>query len=543
MTVIQIFALCLLGLSANVNAISAKCGAKCEATYSSKEQLNEPCKRGCRLYSIHDATRSVDPFFASFNLRQIGFNNARDETLSKCSKDCSSAYESKDKEFVKACVQGCTNEKETGLEQTGIDDGFNDGFTISFGNPGLFDFNSNIFDDFDRIIARTRPHLPSFMNFRSENNKNEDVKEKNDVEAGPQGTSPFSSMFDSVHKNVQNLMKNVLGKFNQHMTKQLNEKQVLGSKENEEPNAEGQAVQGGGKLVVIQDGPGYHQEKTYNFGPNADVGKIFSEQMNDMVEHRNPIDNFFKSDDVEMIDPLKLSNQKEENKEENIKDAPAKGSRAFDIQVLGPFVVEAEKGASSEDSREDTPILGLNFDDWTGPKLPETGLRSRPLPVFPAVSDVRDNDLRRLNIVVDRNYENICSQESRQMKWSDWVSCLHTRLGLPRWLMAATVCLGIIFTLWICLVIPANAPKQRVKMAKKSVGTKELEAMENPHLAVIAVHKTYPLDLPPSYDDVTQTKVNLEPVHQKPIINLNNENSEEAGELPEKTPLSNESQA
>ena len=127
------------------------------------------------------------------------------------------------------------------------------------------------------------------------------------------------------------------------------------------------------------------------------------------------MDNFFKSDDVEMIDPLKLSNQKEENKEENIKDAPAKGSRAFDLQVLGPFVVEAEKGASSEDSREDTPILGLNFDDWTGPKLPETGLRSRPLPVFPAVSDVRDNDLRRLNIVVDRNYENICSQESRQM--------------------------------------------------------------------------------------------------------------------------------
>lgn len=78
---------------------------------------------------------------------------------------------------------------------------------------------------------------------------------------------------------------------------------------------------------------------------------------------------------------------------------------------------------------------------------------------------------------------------------------------------------------------------------QKSVGTKELEAIENPHLAVIAVDKTYPLDLPPSYDDVTQTKVNLEPVHQKPVVNLNEENSEEAGELPEKTPLSNESQA
>ena len=134
-----------------------------------------------------------------------------------------------------------------------------------------------------------------------------------------------------------------------------------------------------------------------------------------LVEHRNPLENFFKSDDVEMIDPLKLSNQKEENKEENIKEASAKGNRAFDIQVLGPFVVEAENDASSDKSREDTPILGLNFDDWTGPKLPETGLRSRPLPVFPAPNEVRDNDLRRLNIVVDRNYENVCSQEPRQM--------------------------------------------------------------------------------------------------------------------------------
>jgi len=540
MTVIQIFALFLLGISANVNAISARCGAKCEATYSAKEQLNEPCKRGCRLYSIHDATRSVDPFFASFNLRQIGWNNHEEGTFTKCSNDCSNAYENKEKDFVDACIQGCTNEKEVGREQIGIDDGFNDGFTISFGNPGLFDFNSNIFDDFDRMIARTRSHLPSFINFPGETRK-EEAKEKQVVEADHQGTSPFSSMFDSVHQNVQNLMKNVLGRFNQHMTKQSSAKEDLEAKE--KTNGEEPTVQGGGKLVVIQDGPGYHQEKTYKFGPNADVGKIFKEKMNDMVDHRNPLENFFRNDDVEMIDPSKLSNQKEENKEENIKEAPVKGNPAFDIQVLGPFVVEAETGDSSEESREDDSILGLNFDDLTGPKLPESGLRSRQLPIFTHQNDVQDNDLRRFNIVVDRNYDNICSQESRQMKWSDWVSCLHTRLGLPRWLMAATVCLGIIFTLWICLVIPANAPKQRVKKAKKSIGTKELEAMENPHLAVIAVQKTYPLDLPPSYEDVTQTKVNLEPVQQKPVVNLNEGNSEEAGELPEKAPLSNESQA
>merc|ERR1711992_456438 len=174
---------------------------------------------------------------------------------------------------------------------------------------------------------------------------------------------------------------------------------------------------------------------------------------------------------------------------------------------------------------------------------PETGLRSRPLPVFPAPNEVRHNDLRRLNIAVDRNYENVCSQEPRQMKWSDWVSCLHTRLGLPRWLMAATVCLGIIFTLWICLVIPANAPKQRVKKAKKLVGTKELEAnsIVNPHLAILDVQKAYPLDLPPSYDDVTKIKVNLVPVHETKAISVNEESNAEP--LPEKSALADESQA
>jgi hypothetical protein len=261
-----------------------------------------------------------------------------------------------------------------------------------------------------------------------------------------------------------------------------------------------------------------------------------------MMEQRNPLENFFKQDDVEMIDPFKLSNQNEEDKEEN-KKQNTKDDRSFDIEVLGPFIPDGFKDANSKESGENDKIPGFNFDDWTiGPKLPETGLRSRPLPIF---NDVRDNNLGRFNIVVgDRKYEDICSQDSHQMKWSDWVSCLHTRLGLPRWLMAATVCLGIIFTLWICLVIPANAPKQRVKKPKKSVGTKELEAnsWENPHLAVIAVHKAYPLDLPPSYDDVTQTKVNLDSVDEKPTA-INLQEDVDPGTLPEKTQFPNESQA
>ena len=40
------------------------------------------------------------------------------------------------------------------------------------------------------------------------------------------------------------------------------------------------------------------------------------------------------------------------------------------------------------------------------------------------------------------------------------------RMGLPRWLTAATISLGIVFIIWLCLVIPHNAPKQKVKNTK-----------------------------------------------------------------------------
>ena len=47
--------------------------------------------------------------------------------------------------------------------------------------------------------------------------------------------------------------------------------------------------------------------------------------------------------------------------------------------------------------------------------------------------------------------------------WSDWVSCLHAKVGVPRWLTAATISLGIIFSIWLCLVIPSTAPKRKVQ--------------------------------------------------------------------------------
>ena len=90
-------------------------------------------------------------------------------------------------------------------------------------------------------------------------------------------------------------------------------------------------------------------------------------------------------------------------------------------------------------------------------------------------------------------------------------------MGVPRWLTAATISLGIIFSIWLCLVIPSTAPKRKVKTLfikgekpsaallkavkeAEAAKAKEAEASGNKKdeymVAVINV------DLPPTYGDV-----------------------------------------
>merc|ERR1712110_618071 len=121
-----------------------------------------------------------------------------------------------------------------------------------------------------------------------------------------------------------------------------------------------------------------------------------------------------------------------------------------------------------------------------GPRLPETGLRSR----------------------------NLCYSHSQDMKWSDWASCLHFKLGVPRWVMTTSICMGIIFLLWLCLVIPSNAPKQRVKATATTpdiitTNPKEIEAnakkVESMAIVVSEKKENLSQDLPPAYDDVANS--------------------------------------
>lgn len=104
--------------------------------------------------------------------------------------------------------------------------------------------------------------------------------------------------------------------------------------------------------------------------------------------------------------------------------------------------------------------------------------------------------------------------------WSDWVSCLHSKVGVPRWLTAATISLGIIFSLWLCLVIPSTAPKRKIKtmfirgdkpsvaMVKAAEAAAKAKAKEaeasgagyNPGEYMVAVIN---VDMPPTYGEVT----------------------------------------
>merc|ERR1719317_1407071 len=105
--------------------------------------------------------------------------------------------------------------------------------------------------------------------------------------------------------------------------------------------------------------------------------------------------------------------------------------------------------------------------------------------------------------------DNSCS--SHHLKWSDWVACLHAKVGVPRWLTAATISLGIVFSVWLCLVIPSSAPKQRlralvIKAEKPSAAVakaKEAEAAAfDAKDYVVAVVN---VDMPPTYGDCAPT--------------------------------------
>ncbi len=80
-------------------------------------------------------------------------------------------------------------------------------------------------------------------------------------------------------------------------------------------------------------------------------------------------------------------------------------------------------------------------------------------------------------------------------------------MGLPRWLTAATVSLGVVFAIWLCLVIPHSAPKQRVRERRRQKAAEAAGRLEEAYLTAPPGLVAAKLDLPPAYDDVARLHV------------------------------------
>lgn len=197
----------------------------------------------------------------------------------------------------------------------------------------------------------------------------------------------------------------------------------------------------------------------------------------DMMTKKNPLDEFFDSSNFEMLD----------SKEQKVESGefPSGGNRVFEIEIIGPYKINSAN------------INGFEIqDELEPPRLPEEGLKTR---------------LDAEMIYMDH----ICKRNSKDMSWSDVFSCLHHRMRVPRWLSIASISLCIIFIIWLCLIIPQNAPKQKVKKEK------DLSAKEKEALSIVSMHLAHatsvPNDLPPSYEEIANLQVQLVPMHQTPL--------------------------
>merc|ERR1740137_327814 len=256
-----------------------------------------------------------------------------------------------------------------------------------------------------------------------------------------------------------------------------------------------------GKLTVIKAGPGFHEEKHFDIGPNGKLTEVEPIQMHDALEHANPMDTHFNSNDVEVF----------HDEDEDI-------TRNSDAEVTE---VESEKVAEE-------PVMDVRGLEEQEPALPKAQVMesvedfgAKEYPFLSVLRNtVEENErisqqiLSKYRAMAEEEYldDNSCS--SHHLKWSDWVACLHAKVGVPRWLTAATISLGIVFSVWLCLVIPSSAPKQRlralvIKAEKPSAAVAKAKEAE-----AVAAASYRSVDIPVEKEEKDE-KVDLEPVHEK----------------------------
>lgn len=317
-------------------------------------------------------------------------------------------------------------------------------------------FGNGVFHTF-RVPRIFISGSPVVMRISHSNDDNED-------ESKPEEVNPFLRTENNQEKDVEefNPFRNIFGN-SENIFSNINKmmRNTLQSFHDRLP----EMIKGGtGKMVIIKNGPnGFHETKTYNLGPDGTKWEEEKEEdstqisnVNDMMNKENPLEKFMNNEDSEII--------------------------TNDVLI------------DSKDMDEGFEVEYPKFYDE--PKLPKSGLKTRHL------------------------YDDVCAEDSSEMNWSDWVSCIHVRIGMSRWLTAASISLGIVFALWLCLAIPQNAPKQRIILKSsltKAAIAKAKEAEANGTTISVVTVKTVD-EKPPAYEDIgTNLKVNLAPVHSTEV--------------------------
>jgi len=473
-----------VALASPEQAAITECNNKCKEQKDGTEATTKACQSGCTLYTQKESDRS---FFGT------GFFRDSNDIMVKCTNDCRSSYE--DKKESSACSDGCHLMKDSSSRQDTVFNLADGGIRISFGRLPEMPRMSDLLSQVNNMVSQQHARIQSM--FGNDDNETERMAK---AVADPMvivNTAPAAAdeggAFGGIFRTMQDQMKNMVqGLFNDN--------NVAASETGSRRDENGKLVHGGGELVVIKSGPGYHSKNTYHIGPNADIEKIMQEtNMNDMMNHKNPIEQFLQRDQVEVFDP--------QVKEGNAEIIPSSifGVDPWGYQ-FGPAAAAADKEKSVKAAPADNVNIGLE-----GPRLPETGLRSRHMNLGDG-REVSNDEGRKYQVFRFNAIDKCLIMERSKMTWNQWFNCLHIRMGVPNWLLVATVALGVVFTLWLCLVIPTNAPKQKVRRPK-NIDTKELEAAASANSVMVIQQQNAMLekvDLPPSYEDIVCTKVESE---------------------------------
>merc|ERR1719454_867987 len=258
-----------------------------------------------------------------------------------------------------------------------------------------------------------------------------------------------------------------------------------------------------GKLTVIKAEPGFHDEKHYDIGPNGKLTEVTETPIHkDALEHENPMDVHFNSNDVEVFH---TEDKPAETEVKATEDIEAENEIASE-PVMDVWAVEEENEVSNE------PELKAGESVEFQPKnLPFLAVLRNTVEENERMSEQL---LQRYRTLAEQEYRDDYTCNSDHLKWSDWVACLHARVGVPRWLTAATISLGIVFSVWLCLVIPSAAPKQRIRalviktekpsaaLAKAKEAEAASKACEAAGVDPKSVVSVVRVDLPPSYGEV-----------------------------------------